>query len=261
MYRYLVAVLALFCVPAATSGAQTLTADERAFINQHIWEIVQIEPKRVADPVVEKVFAVPLYFIPITIGDKDAGPTTSLTTARMGSQLVLLSLPAVEGNVSDLQKMLNPSFRIASPDDAKTLQLALDATYPNFTMSDEKESLYRRVGNRWAFVRAAFPDGQAGFIFETDAKGAITAVKWSLKLPRYFRRYLLATRPATVTADADLLRHSDIARPTIVDARSTRFTVAPRGVPDLAIGITVTTSFRPSCSSRSTTNIIGIMVR
>ncbi len=78
MHRSLILMLALaFCAPAIQSGAQTLTADERAFFDQHISQIVQIEPKRLADPAVQKVFAAPFYEVTVTIErTKGATPTS-----------------------------------------------------------------------------------------------------------------------------------------------------------------------------------------
>ncbi len=93
-----------------------------------------------------------------------------------------MTRPSSDADLPDFAKMMNPEFRLASADDARTLQRALDAAYPIMGSEDQKAAANRRVGNQWIFVRGVFFDNKMGFIFETDATGAVTAVKFSLKL-------------------------------------------------------------------------------
>ena len=184
MHRLLIVALALaFSAPAVQSAAQTLTPEERGFFDQHIGTIVQIEPKRLVDPAVQKVFAAPFYEVTVTIHEKEGTNTNRLIAARVGSELVNMTAPSSDADLPDLAKMMNPAFRLASPADAQTLQQALDAAYPIIGSENQKAATSRHVGNQWIFVRGVFFDNKSGFIFETDAKGAITAVKYSLKLP------------------------------------------------------------------------------
>jgi hypothetical protein len=79
--------------------------------------------------------------------------------------------------------MLHPDFRLRTAADATTLQQALDVAYPIVMDRDKKTKTFRHAGHQWIFVRGEFFDSKSGYIFETDASGAITSVKYQLKLP------------------------------------------------------------------------------
>jgi hypothetical protein len=184
MHKSLILVLTLaFCAPAAHAAAQALTPAERAFFDQHISEIVQIEPKRLVDPALQKVFATPFYEVTVTIRENNGMNTNTLIAARVGSQLVNATRPGEDAELPDFLKMMNPVFKLATSADARTLQQALDAAYPILGSDDQKAKTYRRAGNQWIFVRGVFFDNRQGFVFETDSTGAIVAVKYALKLP------------------------------------------------------------------------------
>jgi hypothetical protein len=184
MHKCLIVMLALlFCAGATQSAAQTLAPAERAFFDEHISELVQIQPRRLADPAMPRVFAAPFYEVTITVHEGDSTGTTKFIVARAGSRLVSVRPPSGDADLPDLPKMMNPGFRLTSADDARVLQQALDVAYPIVGSGDKKAEANRRVGNRWIFVRGVFFGKDMGFIFETDANGAIVAVKYSLKLP------------------------------------------------------------------------------
>ena len=42
---------------------------------------------------------------------------------------------------------------------------------------------YKHAGNQWTLVRGMFFDKKMGFVLTTDANGAVTNVKYVLKLP------------------------------------------------------------------------------
>jgi hypothetical protein len=183
MPKFLIVTLALiFCAGAARSDAQTLPAAERAFFDQHISEIVSIEPKRLADPAMLKVFAAPIYEVTITIREADSTNTNRIVVAHVGSELVNVSKPSTDTDLPDVLKMMNPGFRLASAEDALVLQQALDTAYPISGSDDKKAKTYRRTGNEWIFVRGVFFGKSKGFVFEVDAGGAIVAAKYVLKL-------------------------------------------------------------------------------
>jgi len=183
MPKLLIVTLALvFCAGAARSDAQTLPPAERAFFDQHISEIVRIEPKRMADPAMLKVFAVPIYEVTITIHEADSTNTSSIIVAHVGSQLVSVSRPSTDADLPHVLKMMNPGFRLTSAEDARMLQQVLDAIYPIIGSDDKKAETHRRTGNQWIFVRGVFFGKSQGFVFEIDASGAIVAVKYSLKI-------------------------------------------------------------------------------
>jgi hypothetical protein len=184
MRKSLVLTLALvFCGVAAQSFAQVLTSEERAFFDQHISELVKVEPTRVVDPAVQKVFAAPFYEVTTTIHEGDGTNTLKLIVARLGSQLVSVTRPSTDADLPDFLTMLNPGFKLATEDDARTLQQALDVAYPIIGSGDKKAETNRRAGNEWIFVRGIFFDKKMGYVFQTDPSGRIVSVKYSLKLP------------------------------------------------------------------------------
>jgi hypothetical protein len=184
MRKSLVLILAVaFCGAAVQSFAQALTPADRAFFDQHISELVKIEPTHLVDPAVQKVFAAPLYEVTITVHEGDGTNTSKLIVARLGSQLVSVTSPSTDAELPDFLKMLNPGFKLATADDARTMQQALDAAYPIISSEGKKARTNRQAGNQWVFVRGVFFDSKMGYIFQTDASGRIVSAKYALKLP------------------------------------------------------------------------------
>ncbi len=185
MRKSLVAALvfAFLCVPAVRSMAQTLTPEERTFFDQHISKIVEIQPKRMVDPAVVKVFAVPFYDVAVTIHEAEGTSGTNVILTRTSSGLAFVGRPSGDEDLPDFPKMLNPAFRLATPADVQTMQQALDAVYPIVGLdSERKAATSRHVGDEWIFVRGTAFDTKVGFVFKTDAKGAITGVRFSVNI-------------------------------------------------------------------------------
>jgi hypothetical protein len=173
----------LATLPVVSSAAD-LTPDEQAFFDQHTSDFLRFETQRLDAPAMEKVFSTPFYAVKVVIKEgADGEQRSSLVVARIEDKLVSVSSPSSDGDLPDLQKMLNPEFKLATPADAETLQEALDAVYPIVMDRDKKIRNFRRAGSQWMFVRGTFFDAKSGYIFETDGKGTITAVKYQLKLP------------------------------------------------------------------------------
>ncbi len=184
MHKSAVLVSVLLCCAAALPAtAQTLTPAERAFFDQHISEVVTFEPTPLA-AAPPRVFAMRFYAVQVNLAQDTANFTKKLIVAPVGSHLVNVSVPGSDADMPGLLKALNPSFRLATAADAAALQQALDTVYPIEDKADLKLRANRRMGNQWLFVRGEFFDDRKGFVFETDAKGSVTAVKYSLRLPK-----------------------------------------------------------------------------
>lgn len=172
------------CTLAGSVHAQALTADEKAFFDKHLAEVVTVTPKRLADAAVIKVFATPIYEIAVTVKDGDGGTSDQKQlAARVDDKLVGVTRPGSDGDCPAIQKMFNPSFALLTDDDAKTLQTALDLLYPTYSDDDKKAVSFHHTGTEWTFVRGNFFDKKMGFVLTTDAKGKVTGVKYILKLP------------------------------------------------------------------------------
>jgi hypothetical protein len=177
-------VLVAFSLLASTALAQSLPAEEQAFIDKHVTEIFSVSAKRLSDPAVTKAFSVPIYLLTLTINAGDGGTgTQEQIAARIDDKLVPVARPGTDGDCPAIQKMLNPDFTLSADANAKLLQTALDTLYPPMMSSDKKAVAFRHTGRDWIFVRGIFFDKPMGFVFTTDDKGKITAVKYLLKLP------------------------------------------------------------------------------
>ena len=184
MHRSLAIALStmLSALPVLLS-ASDLTPDEQAFFDHHRSDIMRLETQRLDDPAMVKVFSSPFYAVKVVLKLADGEQSSDLVVARIGDNLVSVVRPSTDGDLPDLQKMLNPDFRLRTAADATTLQQALDAAYPILMEGDRKTKTFRHAGNTWIFVRGEFFDSKSGYVFETDASGAITSVKYQLKLP------------------------------------------------------------------------------
>lgn len=165
--------------------ADGLPADEQAFFDKQISNVIQIQPTRVNDASFLKVFSAPFYKVKITIKQGDGGmQTQDLVVARADDKLVSVDRPGTDGDLPAFAKMLNADFKLKTDDDAKALQDALDAIYPIVMDNDKKLEAVKHNGNQWTFVRGAFIGNKVlGFIFEVDPSGAVKSVKFSLQIP------------------------------------------------------------------------------
>lgn len=179
-------VVLMWCLTSAAQGAG-LSSDERAFFDKHISKIVQIEPARLSDPALRRVFKAAFYKVTITLNQGESGTQTmDLTVARVGDELVDVSMPSTTEDLPKFKQMLNPEFKLRNEKDAQTLQSALDVLYPistSFGGEDLKAKGIMHSGKQWNFIRGEFFKKHKGFSFTTDASGAISNVKYSLELP------------------------------------------------------------------------------
>lgn len=178
------AVLATALISGRAARAGALSADDQAFFDKHSSDVVRLEPTRLDDPTLVRVFSVPLFHVKIVAKTGDGGEESmELLTARSGEKLVPIARPSSDADMPDFPKMLNPDFKLKSDSDAKDMQAALDAAYPIVGDSDKKAATFIHSGNQWTFVRGKFFDKKLGFIFQTDASGTITSAKFALNFP------------------------------------------------------------------------------
>lgn len=159
-----------------------LSPDEKAFFDKHVSEIVKIEPTRLEDKNLLRVFATPFYNVKIEVKQGEGSETSEAVAARVGDQLVSVSRPSTDADMPDFPKTLNPSFKLKTDTDAKAMQSSLDVLYPIIGDDDKKAETFKHAGNKWTFIRGKFFDHHMGFIFETDASGAIKSAKYSLQI-------------------------------------------------------------------------------
>jgi hypothetical protein len=169
---------------AVLGTARTARADDgAAFVKQHISDLVKIDVAPFADPAVITTFGDSFYNVTVGISDGDSMSTSTMIVARSGDSVVSLSRPGTDGDYPKIQKLLNPSLRLTSDSDLKTVQNAFDIIFPIVGTQDMSVRDYKHSGNQWTLVRGMFFDKKMGFVLTTDANGAVTDVKYVLKLP------------------------------------------------------------------------------
>lgn len=184
MNRHLIITLsAILSALPVLSTARDLTPDEQAFFAKHTSDLIRLDTQRLADPAFVQVFSSPFYTVKVVLKYADGEQSSDLIVARVGDSLVSVGRPSSDADLPDYLKLLNPDFKLRTDADAKKLQQALDTAYPIISDSDKKSEAFRHAGHAWTFIRGDFFDSKMGYIFETDAGGAIKSVKFLLKLP------------------------------------------------------------------------------
>ncbi len=173
---------------------QPPTLKEKQIIHQAVLskEEVEIETKatRRTDDVLTEVFSARFYDVTIIEHAKNQtlAPATRDTAilARLDDQMIDLKSPTTNEPLPNLQRILNNDFQIKSLQNALILEKALDILYPistSFGHDDLDKKAILQKGNQWFFIRGAFFDDLAGFVFSTDTSGNITSVSYSLGIP------------------------------------------------------------------------------
>lgn len=171
-------------VVATRAWGGDLPANEQAFFEKHFSDVVKIDPVRVSDPAVLKVFATSFYTLNVSIDDGQGGTNqSSVVVARQDDRLVSVSRPGTDGDHPEILQMLRPDFRLKNDSDARVFQAALDAVYPIIGNSDQKAKVFKHAGPQWKFVRGDFFEAKMGFLVTTDKSGAVTSVTYVMKLP------------------------------------------------------------------------------
>jgi hypothetical protein len=180
---YAVAASIALVLTAARARAADVTPEERAFIESREKGIVKIEPTKIADPALPGVFAVTFYTLTITISTYGGVGTQQLIVARLGNDLVNVGDPGTDDPAPAIGKLLNPALRLRTDQDAIVLQRALDLVYPIVMETERKAATFHHVGSDWKFVRNHFFGSESGYVFSTGPNGAVTSVKFFLKIP------------------------------------------------------------------------------
>jgi hypothetical protein len=179
--RFVFAASAIALLGAAPSSRAD---DAKAFIDQHLSDVVKIESHQIDAPAVTKVFGTPIYTMTVNIFDGEgSSQSSSLVVAKTDTKLLPLLRPGTDGDYPAIQKLFNPRFKLAGDTDAATVQEALDLVFPFFTDQEKAARAFRHSGNRWTFVRGTAFDKKMGFVLTTDGSGAIIGVKYVLELP------------------------------------------------------------------------------
>jgi len=172
--------LAVLATPLRGDG---VPADEQAFLDKHMSEVVAITPKRLNDAAVTKAFSAAVYELNIVINLGDGGTSgQKQMAAKIADKLAPVARPSTDGDCPQFVQMLNPAFALKTDDDAKTLQSAMDEVYPPVTDDEKKAIGFTHAGNTWTFYRGPFFANKMGFVLTTDGGGKITAAKYVMKL-------------------------------------------------------------------------------
>lgn len=168
-------------VAASGALAQGANPADQQFFNAHIGKLVTLKPAPLDNPALAKVFSARFYDVDVVV----AGGGTKVLVARTGSDLVQVTTPSTTADMPGFPNLINADFRLKSDENAHVLQDALDILYPissDFGGDDAQAKAIKHAGNEWTFVRGKFFDHFKGFIFTTNADGAITNVKYSLDI-------------------------------------------------------------------------------
>ncbi|HEY5079428.1 MAG TPA: hypothetical protein VII43_06255 [Opitutaceae bacterium] len=176
-------LFASLAVAALAIASDARADDGAAFIKDHISDVVKIDAAPIADPSVASTFGSPVYTVTIGLSDGESLQTSTMIVTRFGDKVVPLSRPGTDGDYPMIQKMLNKDLRLTSDADLKTVQTAFDLVYPIIGAQDLSARDFSHTGNQWTLVRGVFFDKKMGFVLTTDGDGAVTDVKYVLKLP------------------------------------------------------------------------------
>jgi hypothetical protein len=180
-------LLVVLCLGLFTlaARAQDATAEEKSFFEKNVGKLVKLEPTPMNGEALAKVFAAKFYSVKVSMGD-DGGMTT-LTVARKGNELSVVSTPGTTADMPGLKTMVKPDFKLKTDTDGIVFQAALDILYPiddRFDKEDAKVKAVKHSGNQWTFVRGKFFDDLKGIIVTTDANGTITKIGYSLEIKK-----------------------------------------------------------------------------
>jgi hypothetical protein len=179
-FRLAIASIAAGLLCAAPPARGDNGAD---FVKQHMSDVVKIDATALSDPAVVATFGNPIYNVTIGISDGESMQANTLIVTRVGDHVVPLSRPGTDGDYPKILKMLNPSLRLTSDGDLKTVQNAFDLVYPIVGTQDQSAKDCIHAGNQWTLIRGVFFDKKMGFVLTTDGSGAVTDLKYVLKLP------------------------------------------------------------------------------
>ncbi|GAA4651179.1 hypothetical protein GCM10023116_34620 [Kistimonas scapharcae] len=140
------------------------------------------------DKILETLFTAQFYRFDIR--KRQTGRNTNkregLTIAKVDQQYIYLEQPTTSQFLPDFQRLFKKGVQIKTPEDARTIEAALNILYPitnEHAYNSLKDKTIRKEGNQWFFIRDMFFRELKGFIFKTDDNGNILSISYSLKIP------------------------------------------------------------------------------
>jgi len=179
------------CLSQICSAAATPGGDEAA-VAAEVKKMFKITSKatKLSSPAVEKVMekGAAIYDTKVTITGPDGGSGIyNVKVIKKGSAITQFSSPSTTQKCPGLKQLIRKDFKLKTEQDTKTLEAALDVLYPiskAFGERDKKAKAIIRKGTTVTFIRGEFFKNLKGYIFTTDAGGAIVSVDYSLRIKR-----------------------------------------------------------------------------
>ena len=173
--------LVLGIVPFLALGQAASSSDEDAFIQKHRYDPITVTWTRLDDYAVTRVFSHPVYRMAIVTkeGYGQGQYWNNLLAVRWGDDLVPIPRLSRDGDLSGLQALFRPDFKLTSDDVGETFQHALGLIYP--TVQDDRwAEKFHHEGSQWTFVRGRPQNGVGGYwdlLVTVDGQGSITGIK------------------------------------------------------------------------------------
>jgi len=171
------------------SPAAAKASDEEAQVAAEVSKMYKVssEATRLTSSSLAKVTDGVVYDVKVTITGPNSRQSHRIKVIKEGKAVSKLSSPTTNQSCPVLKKMIKKKFALKTEQDARILEAALDELYPisdSFGGRDKKVKAIKRQGANFIFVRGVFFKKLSGFIFETDGKGAVTDVKYSLRIKK-----------------------------------------------------------------------------
>jgi hypothetical protein len=158
--------------------AQDAKAIEEAVLKQ-----IKIEPEKLDAPALKKTFSAAFYKVNIKISQGDGYSTSKMSLAFHEGKFVNVESTTTTRPMPVLQSLVNKGFKLKTEADAKAFEEALDVLFPVRSFGDDKKVKgVKKAAPGWHFIRGKFFKDLKGFVVETDGAGAITSIKYDLKI-------------------------------------------------------------------------------
>ena len=170
--------------------AAPLTPKEKDTLHQAVMKkekaTIETDATRREDDALTSVFSPTFYDVTILQHSTTHTQEKNALLISLDGQMIELKHPTTNEHLPNLQRILKQDFHLKTAQDALILEEALDILYPistSFGSDDLDKKAIQQKGNQWFFIRGAFFDNLAGFVFTTDASGKVTDVSYSLGIP------------------------------------------------------------------------------
>jgi len=187
-----VVIIAIFgvvcCLVGTMIGAAVAPSKDEAFVAAEVCKMFKVTStaKELKSAAIKKVTDASIYDVKVRVTGPDGSPIgLSMKVVKRNKTVTELDSPNTNQSCPRVKTLINKTFKLKTEQDAKTLEAALDELYPisnSFGGRDKKVKAIRRQGQTVTFVRSTFFKKLGGFVFETDANGAIMNVRYSLKI-------------------------------------------------------------------------------